>query len=186
MVPIVPLLIPIVVAAVVVFVVSSIIHTVLPYHRGDLKRLRQEDEIMEALRRFSIPPGDYIVPCAGSPAAMRTPEFVAKMTRGPVVLMTVMAPGPPAMGANLAMWFGYAILAGVFAAYVAGRALGTGAAYLEVFRFVGTTAFLAYGFALLQNSIWYDRSWRMTLLSMFDGLVYALLTAGVFGWLWPR
>jgi hypothetical protein len=30
------------------------------------------------------------------------------------------------------------------------------------------------------------RSWIRTLKSMFDGLIYALLTASVFGWLWPR
>jgi len=26
----------------------------------------------------------------------------------------------------------------------------------------------------------------MTIKEMIDGLVYALLTAGTFGWLWPR
>lgn len=39
--------------------------------------------------------------------------------------------------------------------------------------------------ALLQNSIWYKRKWSSTLKSMADGLVYALVTAGTFGWLWP-
>lgn len=39
--------------------------------------------------------------------------------------------------------------------------------------------------SLAQNSIWYSRKWSSTLKSMFDGLVYGLLTAGVFGWLWP-
>jgi hypothetical protein len=39
---------------------------------------------------------------------------------------------------------------------------------------------------LLQGSIWAWRRWSTTLKGVFDGLVYALLTAGVFGWLWPR
>ena len=73
-----------------------------------------------------------------------------------------------------------------FAAYIAGRAVGPGADYLTVFRFVGSTAFMGYSFALPQNSIWYKRNWGMTLKSMFDGLVYGLLTAGTFAWLWPR
>ena len=64
--------------------------------------------------------------------------------------------------------------------------MGPGTQYLEVFRFAGTTAFAAYSLALAQHSIWYRRNWGATLRSMFDGLVYALLTAGVFGWLWPR
>jgi hypothetical protein len=37
-----------------------------------------------------------------------------------------------------------------------------------------------------QQSIWWRRRWSSTIKHMFDGLVYALLAAGVFGWLWPR
>jgi hypothetical protein len=87
---------------------------------------------------------------------------------------------------NLVQWFIYSLVVGLFAGYVASRALGPGAPYLEVFRFVGTAAFLGYSLALAQHSIWYMRNWITTLKSMFDGLVYALLTAGTFGWLWPR
>jgi hypothetical protein len=39
---------------------------------------------------------------------------------------------------------------------------------------------------LWQMSIWYRRSVSVTMKSTIDGLVYACLTAGVFGWLWPR
>jgi hypothetical protein len=35
-------------------------------------------------------------------------------------------------------------------------------------------------------SIWYSRAWINTIKSTIDGLIYALLTAGTFGWLWPR
>jgi hypothetical protein len=73
----------------------------------------------------------------------------------------------------------------VFAAYIAGRAVPAGGEYLEVFRFAGTTAFIGYTAALWQVSIWYKRRWSTTLKSTFDGLIFALLTAGVFGWLWP-
>ena len=55
-----------------------------------------------------------------------------------------------------------------------------------MFRFVGVTAFLAYAAALWPMSIWYRRSWLTTFKGTVDGLVYALLTAGTFGWLWPR
>jgi hypothetical protein len=117
---------------------------------------------------------------------MKKPEFIAKMTKGPVVLMTVLPPGPPTMGSSLALWFLYCVLVGIFAGYIAGRALTPGAHYLEVFRFAGAAAFAGYALALLQNSIWYKRSWMTTIKSMADGLIYALLTAGSFGWLWPR
>ena len=185
MVSILSLWLPIVVSAIFVFVISSIIHMFLPYHRSDFAKVPSEDEVMESLRKFDIPPGDYVIPCAGSPEVMRSEEFRAKATNGPVALMTVMEPGPPAMGASLSQWFIYSILVGVFAAYVTGRVLGPGANYLSVFRFAGTTAFLCYAVALWQNSIWYKRAWSTTAKSTFDGLVYALVTAGTFGWLWP-
>ena len=186
MVPVMSLWIPIVLSAVIVFVASSIIHMVLPYHRGDLRKVPKEDEVMEALRKFSIPPGDYGMPLAGSMAGMKDPEFLKRMNAGPVIFMTVVPSGPPTMGSTLVLWFFYSVVVSVFAAYIAGRALGPGARYLEVFRFAGCTAFTAYSLALLQHSIWYRRNWGTTLKSMFDGLVYGLLTAGIFGWLWPR
>ncbi len=186
MVPITSLMIPILASAAIVFVVSSIIHMVLPYHRNDVRKLPKEDEVMDALGRFNIPPGDYVVPYAGSPEGMKKPEFVAKRNKGPVAFLTVMPAGPPNMGKILLLWFLYAVLVSAFGAYAAGRALGPGASYPAVFRFVGFTVFTGYSLALMQNSIWYKRNWGMTLKTMFDGLVYGLLTAGVFGWLWPR
>jgi hypothetical protein len=185
MVPVFSLWIPILLSAALVFVVSALIHMVLGYHQHDFRRLGKEDEIMSALRRFHLPPGDYALPHAGTFEAMRQPSFLEKMKKGPVVLMTVSPNGPPAMGSRLALWFLYSVVVSVFAAYLAGRALGPGASYLAVFRFVGTAAFLGYALALAQNSIWFNRSWGATVRSMVDGLVYALLTAGVFGWLWP-
>jgi hypothetical protein len=186
MVPLLSLVIPIFVSAVVVFVASSIVHMLLPFHRTDFRKLPKEDEVMDALRGFSVPPGDYAVPCAGSPEGMKHPEFLEKMKKGPVVFMTIVPSGPPSMGINLFLWFLYSVVVSIFAAYIAGRALSPGSHYLAVFRFVGCSAFMGYSLALLQNSIWYKRGWGATLRSMFDGLVYGLLTAGVFGWLWPR
>jgi hypothetical protein len=157
----------------------------LTYHRNDFVKVPQEDEVMDALRSFDIPPGEYALPCAGSPKEMGTPEFIEKMTKGPVALMTVMPSGPPKMGKSLVLWFVYSIVVGIFAAYVTGRALGPGAHYLDVFRFAGCTAFIGYTLALWQNSIWFKRCWWVTFKSTFDGLIYALMTAGTFGWLWP-
>jgi hypothetical protein len=97
-----------------------------------------------------------------------------------------MPAGPISMKKNLIQWFLFTLAVSVFAAYVAGRALPAGSPYLAVFRFVGTTAFIGYSVALWQTSIWYARSWSLSAKSTVDGLIYALLTAGVFGWLWPR
>lgn len=184
MVPVLSLWLPILVSAVLVFVASSIIHMVLGYHRNDFGKLPAEDEVMDALAGFDLPPGDYFVPRAETPKQMGEPEYVAKLEKGPVAFLTVMD-GKPSMGASLAQWLVYSIVVGIFAAYIAGRALGPGAPYLGVFRFAGCTAFVGYALALWQNSIWLKRSWSVTLKSTFDGLLYGLVTGGVFGWLWP-
>jgi hypothetical protein len=186
MVSLTSLAVPIVLSAAMVFLASFVIHMVLPIHRGDLRKVPKEDAVLDALRPFHLEPGDYALPHAGSPAAMKDPAFIDRMTKGPVALLTVSPSGPPAMGGSLALWFVYIVAVSICAAYVAGRALGPGAHYLEVFRFAGCAAFLAYSGALAQNSIWWKRRWSSTLKSMADGLVYAGLTAGTFGWLWPR
>ena len=177
---------PILVSAVLVFVASSIIHMVSPWHKSDYPRLANEDRVMDALRPLAIPPGDYFMPRPSSRDEMRSPSFADKMTRGPVAVMTVMPSGQMSMGRNLGLWFAYCVVVNLFAAYIASRALAPGSPYLSAFRFVGATAFMGYSFALWQMSIWYRRSWTTTIKATVDGLIYALLTAGTFGWLWPR
>lgn len=129
--------------------------------------------------------GEYIMPFAGSEEKRSTPGFIEKTNKGPIAFISVLPGGPPKMGKSLFLWFVYSVIVGVFAAYIAGRALEPGAHYLSVFRFAGATTFVGYALALMQNSIWYSRAWGTTLKSMFDGLVYALITAGTFSWLWP-
>lgn len=185
MVSLAALWLPLLLSAVVVFIVSSIIHSVLPWHKGDLPAPPNQDSLMAAMRPFAIPPGDYMMPRAASAAEMKDPAYLEKLRQGPVVLMTVHPNGPFTMGKQLALWFGYCLLVNLVAAYIGGRALGPGAEYLEVFRFVGTTAFAGYTLALWQGHIWFGRSLGYTLRSSIDGLVYALATAGIFGSMWP-
>ena len=177
---------PIVLSAVFVFIVSSASHMATKWHAGDYKKLANEDAIMGALRPFAIPPGDYTMPRPNDMAHMRTPEFKEKMNKGPKIMMTVMPNGMPGMGKNMAGWFVYLLVVEFFAAYVTGRALPVGADYLRVFRFIGAASFLGYSGALWQQTIWYQRSVTTTIKATIDGLIFALVAAGTFGWLWPR
>jgi len=186
MIGIVALWLPILLSAAIVFIASSVIHMMTPLHKGDYASVPDQDGVMGALRPFAIPPGDYIMPRAGSMKDMQTPEFIEKQRQGPVLIMTVLPNGPWTMTGALINWFLYSVVVGVIAAYVTSRALPVGASYLEVFRFAGVTAFTGYSLALWQFRIWYRRSLRTTIISTIDGLVYACLTAGVFGWLWPQ
>ena len=102
------------------------------------------------------------------------------------MIVTILPNGPMSMARNLIMWFIYTAVVSLFAAYIAGRALPAGTSYLRVFQFAGATAFIGYSAALWQMSIWYRRAWSTTIKSTIDGLIYASLMAGTFGWLWPR
>ncbi len=177
---------PIVLSAVIVFVVSSFIHMLLPWHKSDYLRVPGEDKLMELLRPLAIPPGDYMIPRPSSTQEMRSPEFAEKLNKGPVLIMTTWRNGPMPMATNLVLWFLYSIVVGIFAAYVAGRALPPAAPYSRVFQLAGVTAFIGYSVALWQMSIWYRRAWSTTIKATIDGLIYALLTGGTFGWLWPH
>jgi hypothetical protein len=130
---------PILLSSVIVFVVSSILHSVLPWHKSDYQRVPEEDKVMDALRPLAIPPGDYILPRPLKRDDMRSPEFQDKMKKGPIMVLTVMPNGPMSMGRSLGLWLVYTIAVSFFAAYVVGRAVHAGAPYLQVFRFAGAT-----------------------------------------------
>ena len=86
----------------------------------------------------------------------------------------------------LGQWFAFCLVVGFCAAYLTGRTVASGAHYLIVFRVAGTAAFLAYSVGNLANGIWKGQPWSNVLKEVIDGLIYSLLTAGTFGWLWPR
>ena len=173
-------------SAVFVFLISVVTHMILPYHRNDYEKIPFEDEVMEALGKVGIPPGNYMMPFYGSSEAIRDPKFIAKMEKGPVAFMTVSKPGKPQMWISLELWFIYNLIVSIFAAYIAGRAVRPGAPFGQVFRFTFVVAFAGYSLALMYNSIWYKIKWSTTFKLMFDGLIYAIITGLTFGWLWPK
>lgn len=177
---------PILLSAVFVFIASSVIHMVFGYHAGDFKAPPQQDALADAMRPFNLAPGDYMMPKPNSMKEMGSPEYQEKHRKGPVVMMTVLPSGELGMGKQFGGWFAFLLVVGVFVAYVTGRTNGLGADYLAVFRIAGTVAFGAHALGEWPQGIWYGKSTRTLLLSTFDSLIYALITAGVFGWLWPR
>jgi hypothetical protein len=186
MVPITALWLPILLSAVIVFVASSIMHMVLPYHKSDYRKLPDEDKVTDVLRAVGVTPGPaYHFPHT-THKEMKSPESIAKFKRGPVGLLTIIPSGAPAMGKYLGLWFVNCIVVGIVVAAVAAGGLATGTPYPQVFHVAGLAAFLGYGVGQLQDSIWKGQTWGVTFKHVFDGLIYALLTAGTFGWLWPR
>ena len=185
MVSLAALWLPIVLSAIFVFIASSIMHMILPYHRGDYRALPDEEKLLTALRGAGLTRGLYVFPF-GTHKDMKSPAMMEKYKQGPVGTMTVAPNGPPAMPRFLGMWFLFCLVVGLFTAYLAAHTVPVGAPYRAVFRVVGTTAFMAYGLGNLANAIWKMQTWSFTIKEVVDGLIYGLLTAGTFGWLWPR
>jgi hypothetical protein len=186
MTPLTSLWLPILLSAVFVFIASSIIHMALPWHKWDYRVVPNEDAFRNAVGPLSVPPGDYMVPRAQSMADMKSPEFQEKLSKGPVLMMTVFPNGMMSMGRSLGLWFLYSIVISTFAASIAACVLGPGASSRAVFHLAGSTAFLGYAGALWQMWIWYRRNLGTTLRSTIDSLIYAAITAGTLGWLWPK
>lgn len=172
---------PIVVSAVFVWIASFVTHMVLPHHKKEWVGLPDEAKFASALE--GVPAGQYMFPF-GTMEDQRSPEFQAKMKAGPCGTLTLWA-GPVNMGRNLVLTLLFYVVVGVFAAYVAWHGLGAGEhPYRLVFRITGAVAFATYGLGWMSHAIWYG--WKGFWADLFDGLLYALVTGGTFGWLWPH
>lgn len=186
MVALTALWLPMVASPIAVFLVSSGIHMATKWHQSEYPKVPDEDRLRAALGPMAIAPGDYMVPRCVDMKDMRSPEFVARMQEGPVVMMTVMPNQVPNMGRYLGQWFVYCVVTTLFAAHVAAISLAPGADHAVVFHTVWETAFAGYALALWQMLIWYRRSLATTVRATVDGLVYALVTGALFAWAWPQ
>jgi hypothetical protein len=175
---------PIIASAVLVFVASSLVHMVFKYHNKDYTKIPNEDAVRAAIR--GAKPAQYIIPYCADMKDMEKPEMKQKYVEGPIVVMNVMPTGVPKMGKSLVQWFVFVLVVSFFIGYVAAHTIPPGAAYLGVFRVVGAVGFLAYAAGVVPASIWMGKPWAITWKEVFDGLLYGLVTAGTFGWLWPR
>ena len=178
---------PIILSAVFVFIASSVIHMALQIHKTDYKRLPNEEQALEALRKAGVPAGQYIFPCpaSGQMKDCGSPEMVAKYEQGPVGMVVVRQKGMPGIGKSLGQWFGFCIVVSVFVAYLTGLAAKPGEAGMHVFRVSAAAAMLGHSFTSVCDSIWKGVSWSTTVKFIFDGVVYALVTGATFAWLWP-
>ena len=177
----------IVLSAVLVFIMSALVHMVFKYHNGEVNAAPNQDALQNAIRGAA--PGVYAFPMAADPKDRMSPEWMKKWSEGPSAFLTVMRAGYSGMGPMLGKWFVFNLVVSFFTAYVAAHALAMGAggpSYLPVFRVVGTIGLMAYGFAYTGDAIWFGKPWRMWATNMLDALLYGLVMAGTFGWLWPR
>jgi hypothetical protein len=177
---------PVLASAVAVFVVSSIMHMVLKYHKNDIKPLTNEDAIRDALGKANLAPGIYMTPYCSDQAQMKDPAFQAKYVKGPNVMFTVIPNAMINMPKHLGQWLVFCFIVSFTAAYVARHTMLPGANGLLVMRMTGAIAFCAYGWGNIVDSIWKGQPWSNTVRSMIDGLIFSIVTGAVFMALWPK
>lgn len=177
---------PILVATVLVFVASCIVWMALPHHKSDTRRLPDEPPALEVLGKQGLTRGMYRFPWANEMKDMKEPAFVAKLEKGPVGFLTILPNGQFEMGKQMGAWSAYILVITTIVAWVACRTLALGTPYPTVFRVVGVIATLAYAGAHLPDAIWWGKPWSNAWKEVADGVLYGLVTAGTFGWLWPR
>ena len=172
---------PILLAAVLAFIAGSVIWMAMPWHKTDYGQVSDEEQARRALA--GLAPGQYSIPYCPDMKAMEDADMQQKFKDGPVAMVTIHPSGQPSMGPKLLMMFGFNLLVAIVCAYFVSRTLGADADYLAVFRIAGTVAFVAYGMAYIQQSIWFGRPWSTTAKTFLDSLIHAVLTGGAFGWL---
>jgi hypothetical protein len=118
-----------------------------------------------------------------TPEGAKEADAQEQLKTGPVGSLIVR--DAPNLGKSLAFYFLFTLAVSFLVAYIGYAAIPAGADYRHVFRVLGTAAFLAYSAAEVPAAIWFGHTWSSVWKSVIDGLVFGLLTGGVFGWLWP-
>lgn len=177
--------IPIVAGTSLAWIASGLIHMVIKYHNSDYQQLDNEEAILDALRGGTHKLGLHQFPYCGDAKNMQDESVQAKFNKGPVGIISLMPNGMPPLGKLMGQQIGHFLVGSILIAYCASLALQPGADYMSVFRFVATVGFLAFGWAAIPYSIWFGMQWSMTARYLLDALIYGLVIAGTFAWLWP-
>lgn len=176
---------PILAAAVLVYIASSLIHMVFKWHNSDYKQLANEEEVQAVLRKGAPTPGQYGIPRCTDMKAMRDEAMVKKYVDGPVGLLTVVNSGPPRMGGMLIRWFLYNLAIALIAAAIALQVYGVPGNAHAAAHLVGLVTFLTYAGGSVQQGIWMGKPWASVFKDLLDALIYGVVSALAFWWLWP-
>ncbi len=176
---------PIVVSAVACFAVSALAWTVLPHHRGEWRRLPTEAVVLEALRQHAPHPGLYAVPYTMG-ADLNRADLKLALEKGPVGFLTIRENGAPKRALMYLQTLVFFTATSTLCGFVAWHAgLRYGAPPRLVFEIVGAVAAMTHTLGSVQESVWFGRPWKSWFKQLTDGLVFAVITAGVFSWMWP-
>jgi hypothetical protein len=183
MVGLAELWLPILVSAVAVFIASAIIWMALKYHDKDIQTMPQESEFLDAIRPMNIKAGLYMFPgCHG--VDLKSEPYLSNWKNGPWGIITI-AGKQPNFGLNLLRCFISYLVISALVGYLTGIGMAPGAEYMDVFRVAATAALLGHCFGGLANDFFLGKPTRFIITGLIDGVVFALITAGIFAAMWP-
>ena len=177
---------PTLVTAVLIFFASSLIHMVFKWHNSDYRKLGNEDDVRAVIRAAKPAPGQYVIPHCMDMKDMAGEAMLQKFREGPVALLTVRPSGTPNMGKSLGMWFVFCLAVAALAGCIAigvipvGKANGQSAGCL-----VGLISLLTYFGGSVQMAIWMGKPWSAVTKDLLDSLIFSIISALVFMWVWP-
>ncbi len=187
--------VPALISGVACTAVAAISWLVLPFHQKSWKRLPAEPAVLDAMRGSMAPrPGQYPLPYSIGQDLNR-PDMRAALEHGPVGYLFITRNGPPSTALNLVLMFLFFTATSVLTAWISWHAfipqIGTAhqpynLPFAHIAKTVGAISAMAYGFGAFQQSVWFGRPWSSFFLQIVDALMYAAVTAFVFGWLWPK
>lgn len=192
---------PILVSAAAVWIASALAWMLLPHHKGDYKKLPNEDGVMSAVRQLSIAPGLYFFPHMTGCSKNMDAAAKEKFEKGPHGMLQVWPPDAfGKMGRNMILSFIFYVIVSATVAYLATMGLhgpspaaaaadslgaDIGKDFMHIFRFTGTAAIMAYCFAQIPHQIWFGTPTRNIITCLVDGIAYGIITGLIFAWLWP-
>ncbi|MEZ6318591.1 MAG: hypothetical protein R3B49_07545 [Phycisphaerales bacterium] len=175
---------PIVLSAVIAFVASFVMWMVLPIHKPDIKALPDEGKFNGAIAPLGLKPGLYMFPNCQGGENMKSEGFQERWRAGPWGTINVLGTAPNFIR-NLAINLIEMLAISFVVAYLSTMALHRGDEYMHVFRFIGASAIGCYVLGHYAGGAFMGTPLRFQITNTIDGVIYALLTAGTFAWLWP-
>ena len=179
--------IPILVSAAAVWIASALAWMIVGHHKNDNPALPNEQEVIDTIKGWNLPPGEYMFPdfrrCKGMTKEQKQAMY-ENMQKSPMGILRVW--GKISMGGNMLWTFVVCLVVSTLIAYLGWSALPhAGSSFAHTFQVLGTAGILAYCFASFPGDIWFQRSRRAMTTNFIDGVVFGLITGAVFAWLWP-
>lgn len=197
---------PILLSGVAVWIASALAWMAIGHHKKDRDPIPagHEQELMDAITRLNITPGNYGFPdfCQHDklPRKERMEKLKALYDRRPYGLLRVW--GEMNMGVNMLLTFLFYLFTSAVIAYLGWATLPHGtestttvgvganttgtATFAHVFQVIGTAGILAYCFASFPGDVWFQKKKRAMLTEAIDGVIFGLTTAAIFAYFWPR